>query len=110
MTYANLIYLGVITDRIPIIAMFTPSHIGDDGGTIAFGEVFDVPRFIKDSGIHIIEWDEVKDPESQELENIGCWNIWEAVQYREHFPRRSGVPGLLGLGELTVQMCLPFTA
>ncbi|KAI0964013.1 hypothetical protein AcW1_000933 [Taiwanofungus camphoratus] len=97
MTYANLIYLGVITDRIPIIAMFTPSHIGDDGGTIAFGEVFDVPRFIKDSGIHIIEWDEVKDLESQELENIGCWNIWEAVQYREHFPRRSGVPGLLGL-------------
>ncbi|PCH33956.1 hypothetical protein WOLCODRAFT_61728 [Wolfiporia cocos MD-104 SS10] len=91
MTYANLIYLGVITSRVPIVAMFTPSHIGGDAATIAFGDVFDVPRFIRDSGIDIVEWREVKDPASTDVDDIGCWNIWESVQYDEHFPRRSTV-------------------
>lgn len=99
MTYANLIYLGIITSRVPIIAMFTPSHIGGDAETIPFGDVFDVPRFIRDSGVDILEWREVKDPGSNELEDLGCWNVWEAVQYNEHYPRRSAVPGWLGLGE-----------
>lgn len=102
MTYINLIYLGLITDRVPIIAMFTPSHIGGGEPTIAFGEVFDVPRFINESGIEIVEWDEVKDPESNELEDLGCWDIWEAVQYNEHAPRRSVVPDLLHLGMFNV--------
>ena len=60
MTYANLIYLGQITDRVPVIGLFTPSHIGGDAPPIAFGEVFNVSRFIKDSGIPIIEWDDVR--------------------------------------------------
>ncbi|KAH9944221.1 uncharacterized protein BXZ73DRAFT_87164 [Epithele typhae] len=90
MTYANLIYLGSITDRIPIMPMFTPSHIGGHVPPIPFGEVFDVPRFVKESGIEILEWDEVKDP------NSGLSTTW-AVQNREHFPRRSAVPGHLGL-------------
>lgn len=98
MTYVNLIYLGMITDRVPIIAMFTPSHIGGGEPSMAFGEVFDVPRFISESSIEILEWDEVKHPYSEEVEDIGCWNIWEAVQYNEHYPRGSAVPGHLGLG------------
>ncbi|OBZ78696.1 hypothetical protein A0H81_01215 [Grifola frondosa] len=97
MTYANLIYLGTLTDRIPIVAMFTPSHIGGDVPPIPFGEVFDVPRFIQDSGIQILEWDEVKDPQSEVYDDIGCWNVWEAVQNNEHFPRGSAVPSWLKL-------------
>ncbi|KAL6310144.1 hypothetical protein BKA93DRAFT_721989 [Sparassis latifolia] len=97
MTYANLIYLGSITDRVPIIAMFTPSHIGGDAETIRFGDVFDVQRFNKESGIQIIEWDEVKDRNSTEIEDIGCWNIWEAVQYNEDHPRGSAIPWHVGL-------------
>ncbi|CAL1695033.1 unnamed protein product [Somion occarium] len=97
MTYANLIYLGQIADRVPIIGMFTPSHIGGDAPPISFGEVFNVSRFIKDSGTPIVEWDEVKNPESEILDDIGCWNIWEAVQYYEHYPRGSVVPDLVGL-------------
>ena len=98
MTYANLIYLGVLTSRVPIIAMFTPSHIGGDAETIPFGEVFDIPRFIKESGIEIVEWRDVKQLPTTEVEDIGCWNIWESVQYNEHFPRRSAIPEWLGLG------------
>ncbi|KAI0652041.1 hypothetical protein C8Q79DRAFT_899165 [Trametes meyenii] len=97
MTYANLIYLGSLTDRVPVIGMFTPSHIGGDVPPIPFGEVFDVPRFNDESGIQIVEWDEVKDPESQVVDDLGCWNVWEAVQYNEHHPRGSSVPDWLKL-------------
>ncbi|KAI0756814.1 hypothetical protein C8Q80DRAFT_1215643 [Daedaleopsis nitida] len=97
MTYANLIYLGILTERVPIIAMFTPSHIGGDAETIPFGEVFDVPRFIQESGVQILEWDEVKDSESDVVDDLGCWNIWEAVQYKEHHPRDSAVPDWLNI-------------
>ncbi|KAL1951501.1 hypothetical protein VTO73DRAFT_650 [Trametes versicolor] len=92
MTYANLIYLGQITDRVPVVGMFTPSHIGGDVPPIMFGEVFDVPRFNEESGIQIVEWYEVKDPESQVVDDLGCWNVWEAIQYNEHHPRGSVVP------------------
>lgn len=98
-TYANLIYLGTITDRVPVMPMFTPSHIGGDADPIPFGDVFDVPRFIRDSGINIVEWRDVKQPDSDVLEDLGCWNVWEAVQYYEHFPRNSAVPNWLKLGE-----------
>ncbi|KAM5533961.1 hypothetical protein V8D89_012386 [Ganoderma adspersum] len=97
MAYANLIYLGSLTERIPIVPMFTPSHIGGDANVIAFGEVFDVPRFINESGIDILEWDEVKDPESDVVDDLGCWNIWEAVQYHEHHPRTSAAPDWIKL-------------
>ncbi|KAK7695288.1 hypothetical protein QCA50_002478 [Cerrena zonata] len=97
MTYANLIYLGQITDRVPVIGLFTPSHIGGDAPPIAFGEVFNVSRFIEDSSIPIVEWDDVKNPDSEVVEDLGCWNIWEAVQYYEHHPRGSTVPDWVGL-------------
>lgn len=98
MTYMNLIYLGIITDRVPVVAMFTPSHIGGDAPVITFGEVFDVPRFREESGVPLLEWTEVKDPESDVVDELGCWNIWESVQYYEHAPRGSSIPDWLGLG------------
>ncbi|KAI0690908.1 hypothetical protein BC835DRAFT_157933 [Cytidiella melzeri] len=98
MTYMNLIYLGHITDRVPVLAAFTPSfHIGQESPIIGFSEVFDVPRFISDSGIPVLEWSEVKDPGSELIDEIGCWNVWESVQYEDHRPRRSDVPNWLGL-------------
>ncbi|KAJ3844938.1 hypothetical protein EV361DRAFT_943988 [Lentinula raphanica] len=101
MTYANLIYLGFITDRVPVVPMFTPSHINVGATspvpTIAFGEVFDLPRLRNLTGKAVLEWRDVKDPESEAVDDIGCWNIWEAVQYREHYPRRSSAPDHLKL-------------
>ena len=99
MTYTNLVYLATLTDRVPVVGMFTPSHIGGDVPPILFGEVFDVPRFIEESGIPLVEWYEVKDPESGVIDELGCWNVWEAVQYNEHSPRGSVVPSWLKLGE-----------
>ncbi|KAJ7727827.1 hypothetical protein DFH07DRAFT_851526 [Mycena maculata] len=97
MTYINLIYLGLITDRVPIIPEFIPSHIGGHVPPIPFGEVFDVPRLRTELGKPVLEWREVKHPSSTFVDDIGCWNTWEAVQYREAFPRRSRIPGDLKL-------------
>ncbi|KAJ7225380.1 hypothetical protein GGX14DRAFT_511315 [Mycena pura] len=96
-TYINLIYLGLITDRVPIIPMFIPSHIGGHVPPIPFGEVFDVPRLRNELGKPVLEWRDVKDVNSTFVDDIGCWNVWEAVQYREAYPRRSRIPGDLGL-------------
>ncbi len=99
MTYMNLIYLGMITDRVPIVAMFVPLHIGQDVPPIFFSDVFDVPRFTRESGFPLLEWHEVKDMKSETWDDLGCWNIWEAVQYGEHHARPSVVPEFLRLGE-----------
>jgi len=96
-TYINLIYLGLITDRVPIIPEFIPSHIGGHVPPIPFGEVFDVPRLRKELGKPVLEWREVKNHNSTFVDDIGCWNTWEAVQYREAYPRRSRIPDDLNL-------------
>lgn len=98
MTYMNLIYLGMITDRVPIVAMFVPMHIGSDADVIYFSEIFDVPRFIEDAGFPLLEWYQVKDVESETWDDLGCWNVWEAVQYGDPHPRHSVVPEYLRLG------------
>ncbi|KAI0690914.1 hypothetical protein BC835DRAFT_1280090 [Cytidiella melzeri] len=98
MTMMNLIYLAKITDRVPIIPTFTPSwHIGGDAPGISFGEIFDVPRFIEEAGIELLEWRDVKDSKSEEVEDIGCWSVWQAVQKSEDQPRGSDVPKWLNL-------------
>ncbi|KAK0194202.1 hypothetical protein F5146DRAFT_926365 [Armillaria mellea] len=90
MTYINLIYLGLITDRVPILPMFTPSHIGPAAPPIAFGDVFDVPRLRQALDRPILEWRDVKDPNSAELDGLGCWNVWEATsQNHAQGPRES---------------------
>jgi hypothetical protein len=99
----NLIYLALITNRVPIIGAFTPSHVNGHGHAphIPFGDVFDVPRLRKHLNKPVLEWREVKDySHSSEVEEIGCWSTWEAVQERETFPRGSSIPIELNLGPL----------
>ncbi|CAK5275590.1 unnamed protein product [Mycena citricolor] len=96
-TYINLIYLGLITDRIPIIPPFLPSHVGSHVPPIPFGEVFDVPRLRKELGVPVLEWKDVKNSSSLLIEELGCWNLWEAVQDSEAYPRPSRHPRELGL-------------
>lgn len=96
MTYINLIYLGFITDRVPVLPMFVPSHIVL-GATapvpaVPFGDVFDVPRLRNLTGKSILEWREVKDIGSDAVDDIGCWNVWESVQYNDHFPHDYHIP------------------
>ncbi|THV07510.1 hypothetical protein K435DRAFT_847933 [Dendrothele bispora CBS 962.96] len=98
MTYANLVYLGLITERVPIIPPFTPSHVGWDVAPIPFGDVFDVPRMRKLIGKPILEWREVKKSDSETLEALGCWNVWGSVQKSHSEARGSAVLPILKLG------------
>jgi hypothetical protein len=97
----NLIYLALITDRIPVIPMFVPTHIGslDQVPPLPFGEVFDIPALRTAIQSPVIEWHELKKFNSHVVEDIGCWNVWQTTQRREDFPRRSVSPYLLQLGK-----------
>ncbi|KAJ7751242.1 hypothetical protein DFH07DRAFT_774856 [Mycena maculata] len=95
----NLIYLGLVTDRIPILPIFLPSHLllntlGNAYSALNFRDVFDLPRLRKATGIPVLEWWNVKASNSTDL---GCWNVWESVQYHEKAPRQSFAPWKLGL-------------
>ncbi|KAH9081712.1 hypothetical protein EDB83DRAFT_2539272 [Lactarius deliciosus] len=97
MTYANLIYLAMLTERVPIIGPFTPSHIGGDAGNILFSEVFDIEFLSKTIGIPVLEWSEVKNSSSEEVEDLGCWSVWQAVRVIEGVPRVTNALSLQGL-------------
>lgn len=56
----NLIYLGLVTERVPIIPRFTPKHIGSDSPDLDFGEVFDIPRLQQAINLPILQWPQVK--------------------------------------------------
>ncbi|KAJ7753041.1 hypothetical protein DFH07DRAFT_824466 [Mycena maculata] len=82
MGYMNLIYLGLLTERVPIIPSFTPSHVthfDTNGPRLDFGAVFDIPRLERELGKPVLEWSQVKDQNSVVMDQLGCWNIWEAV-------------------------------
>ncbi|KAG1733023.1 uncharacterized protein EDB91DRAFT_650610 [Suillus paluster] len=55
MTYGNLIYLALITERIRIIPKFLSSHIDKSELPFAFGEVIDAPRLSQAIGIPLLE-------------------------------------------------------
>jgi hypothetical protein len=93
-----------LTERVPIIGPFTPSHAiagRHDAGNINFGEVFDVDHLSKAIGVPVLEWHEVKNLTNTdiEVEDIGCWSIWQAVQNRDSKPRGTRALDLQGLGE-----------
>jgi len=94
----------MLTERVPIIGTFSPSHAiagrtGADIGDIYFSEVFDIDHLSRAIGIPILEWHEVKNTSSEEIEDIGCWSVWQAVQTRESTPRFGNALGHQGLGE-----------
>jgi len=101
MAYLNLIYLGVITKRVPVVAMFQNGHLTFEAGTVAFGDVFDIPRLSAALDLPILEWRDVKNSSSKELDEIGCWSAWEMFGARdpnkEPSPRASYITDILGL-------------
>ncbi|KAG2140052.1 hypothetical protein DEU56DRAFT_291167 [Suillus clintonianus] len=94
MTYGNLIYLALITERIPIIPKFLSSHIDSSAPPFPFGEIIDVPRLSQAIGTPLLEWHEVKDWESQVLDDLGCWSVWESVEKYQEDPRPRGSPSI----------------
>lgn len=80
MTIGNLLYLALITERIPIIPSFIPSHIGPEAPPLPFGHIFDVPRLRKALRTPVLEWHQVKDANDSSLDELGCWAVWPVVE------------------------------
>ncbi|KAJ3515420.1 hypothetical protein NLJ89_g1772 [Agrocybe chaxingu] len=83
MGYVNMIYVGLISDRIPILPPFGPHHMSYDAGALRFSNVFNLTQLKKALNRPILEWHEVKEedspsslrePSAEERESIGCWS------------------------------------
>ncbi|KAF8992794.1 hypothetical protein BDQ17DRAFT_1369056 [Cyathus striatus] len=78
----NMLYLATISDRIPIVPPFAPSHhISRSAGVIPFGEIFNLTHLQDTLQKPILEWRDVKDlppPEDSyaltSKEHVGCWS------------------------------------
>ncbi|KAG6837843.1 hypothetical protein H0H93_016211 [Arthromyces matolae] len=83
MSYVNMIYLGTISERIPIVPPFFPDeHIAASAGPLPFGEIFDLKGLRQSLRKPVLEWLDVKAlPERlsveapSSIEQIGCWSI-----------------------------------
>ncbi|KAJ7493292.1 hypothetical protein B0H11DRAFT_2228073 [Mycena galericulata] len=77
--FMNLIYLALITERVPIIPPFTPFNHTRRTPVLDFGEVFDVTRLQNVMGKPLLEWHQVKDPHSATVDVLGCWHTRPAA-------------------------------
>ncbi|KAJ7173651.1 hypothetical protein C8R46DRAFT_119249 [Mycena filopes] len=80
--YMNMIYLGLVTERIPIIPRLIPINMPPNSTELDFGEVFDIPRLQKAIGLPILEWPQVKVPHSNVVDDLGCWSVLDMVRHR----------------------------
>jgi hypothetical protein len=106
-----MIHLALQTPRIPIVPQFAAMHhLGAETGSVAFSEVFDLPRLAGHIGREVLDWTEVKDfpapgpltdtYEVQE-ETLGCWSPWAGVKESNGQTSREGrVQSLLGFGKV----------
>ncbi|KAH8101626.1 hypothetical protein BXZ70DRAFT_934190 [Cristinia sonorae] len=88
MTLGNLIYLARITNRVPVLPPLD-SFIGKRPIAKPFSEIFDLPRLERALGMDVIEWKDVKDPKSEELDVLGCWNVFQVASMQATEPRFS---------------------
>ncbi|KAG1887512.1 uncharacterized protein F5891DRAFT_1077674 [Suillus fuscotomentosus] len=71
---------------MPIIPKFLFNHIDPSAPLFVFGKVFDIPRLDQAIGILLLHWHEVKDPEGQVIDDLGCYTVWETVQQHIEIP------------------------
>lgn len=98
MAYFNLIYLGLLADRVPILARFAPTHVGSAAGFIPFSEIFDIPRLSQSLKTPVLEWDQLKNMTHEPLEDLGCWGTHSTLFNGGVL--RTTTEYHLGLGEL----------
>lgn len=84
MEMTSLIYLSLLTNRVPIIPAFLPDHFGSLANAVPtnFGDIFDTPYLANQLGVPIVEWHELKRPTYAPPggpvpvpEELGCWSL-----------------------------------
>ncbi|EAU91093.2 hypothetical protein CC1G_03261 [Coprinopsis cinerea okayama7 len=107
-SYMHLIYLGFLSDRVPILPPFVPDdHIPQSAGALPFTSVFKFHHLRQHLRISILEWSQVKrlpglrssNPNSlysnPNVESIGCWSTLPEEDGQFVYPRNT--EKLLGL-------------
>ncbi|KAJ3487322.1 hypothetical protein NLI96_g3606 [Meripilus lineatus] len=87
----NIVYLARMTDRIPVLPPLD-SYIGHWSTPRPLSSVFDLARLSEALGFPVLEWSQVKDPESTEIDVLGCWNIWQVANLDAIAPREARNP------------------
>ncbi|KAL4252409.1 hypothetical protein ABKN59_004871 [Abortiporus biennis] len=52
-------------------------------------EIFDIPRLERALQLPVLEWQQVKDRNSSEVDGLGCWNIYQVDDLHAQGPRQS---------------------
>ncbi|TFK44309.1 hypothetical protein BDQ12DRAFT_620263 [Crucibulum laeve] len=82
MGIVNMLYLSMLSNRIPILPPFAPHHhLPYEAGVIPFGDIFDLRHLRSVIQWPILEWRDVKELSSERgdpyspytVEPIGCW-------------------------------------
>lgn len=81
--------MAILTDRVPIVPLFTPSHVDHSTPPVNFGDVFDIEQLSKAIRRPVIQWHDIKVLPSENTDVVGCWSVWDAVQRGYGGPRRS---------------------
>ncbi|KAF9022059.1 hypothetical protein BDZ89DRAFT_956960 [Hymenopellis radicata] len=77
--FTNMMYLAIISDRVPVVPPFAPSHhISHDTNVLPFGDVFDMDRLRAALRTPVLEWSDIKTTPSHidsppVSESLGCW-------------------------------------
>lgn len=117
MASIHTVQLALLTNRIPILPPFPPSHTGPKSGLLPFSEVFDLPALSQNLDIPIFEWQDIKEtvnphPDPQnvalygdrwngyyggEMEEIGCWSLWMTQRGKGAKAREGRIPEAFSL-------------
>ena len=62
-----------MSERVPILPRFAPTHVGNDAGFIPVSEIFDLKRLGKTIRTPVLEWDMLKNYTRENMEDLGCW-------------------------------------
>ncbi|KAJ2914438.1 hypothetical protein MD484_g5967, partial [Candolleomyces efflorescens] len=84
--YVNMIYLGVLSQRIPIIPPFVPqSHVSAGAGILPFSHIYNLSNLRNALKHPVLEWSDVKtliplsssptSPPPAAAEHFGCWSV-----------------------------------
>ncbi|KAG8899903.1 hypothetical protein FRC01_010332, partial [Tulasnella sp. 417] len=93
MVLMNLIYLGMHSNRTPILFPLAGSedHLGRGPETLGAGNVFDLPRLSQAIGHQVLDWQDVKRGRynlpwggedynaHDDDELVGCWSIYQTL-------------------------------
>ncbi|KAG8923486.1 hypothetical protein FRC02_011115 [Tulasnella sp. 418] len=107
MAYCNLIYLGMLSSRIPIVPPFVPElgHLAQGSLNTDFSEFFDLSRLRESLNYPVLEWSQVKkaayagsefDLENVVEEPIGCWTNMKPFS-DSHQVQQTNLPDFLKL-------------